>query len=566
MPLFNIDTDLLPYQRTGVEFLTDSSRKYKMLADDMGLGKTIQAIAAAVVLKSPRVLVICPSSVKLNWQREIYEWADHVYKDTSILNGYKNKTVGKPQVLCVNYELMLCKHNRQALREFVNKDTLVILDEAHYLKNKNSKRTRHLLGRFSPIRIADRIFCLTGTPVLAKPVEIYNLVSVMAPDLIADYPSYVAFTLRYCDGKEGNYGWEADGATNIKELRDKLNPFMLRRLKEDVLEDLPDITHKYLPLATKYENDDDPLPTVRRLLGEHKVPYVVGLLKDLVYVKKVVVFAQHTAVIAELTDKLSEYGVVVVKGGLDYKEKQRAIDTFVNDTNVTFFIGQIQASGTGIDGLQKVCSTVVFAEFDWTPGVMDQCIDRCRRIGQHNNVLVIYPHIPGSLEDSIIGGLRRKRSVVKELLPISVNIKEPKMTIEAKLDTLIELQGDTNLLLQQLVSGLNEEPEAEAVEPKAAAKTKAKEPKAETKKKEAEALTHETARAFAAAIGDKFPPGSAQRKEVILAIRAIVNSNGGEDKIDTLPETVLTTAYAELKGLAARVEAGEFDALEEEGI
>ena len=133
-------------------------------------------------------------------------------------------------------------------------------------------------------------------------------------------------------------------------------------------------------------------------------------------VEKVVVFAHHRSVMAALTEKLARFGVVSIGGGTTPLQRAHAVASFQNEPGVRVFLGQLQAAGVGIDGLQTVASHVVFAEASWTPGENEQCVDRLHRHGQYSGVLAQFLVAPGSLDERILGTAIRKHHVIHDVL------------------------------------------------------------------------------------------------------------------------------------------------------
>jgi SWI/SNF-related matrix-associated actin-dependent regulator 1 of chromatin subfamily A len=160
-----------------------------------------------------------------------------------------------------------------------------------------------------------------------------------------------------------------------------------------------------------------------RATGVAKAPAVFEFISDILETsaEKVVVFARHRDVITAL-EGMFKGRAVTYHGGHNDQQKTAAVNRFVNDKGCSVFIGQIQAAGTGINGLQTVCHTVVFAELSWVPGEMAQAIDRCHRIGQTHNegVLVYMPHVPGTLESAMLQVQLGKEAVIERLMSAPV--------------------------------------------------------------------------------------------------------------------------------------------------
>ncbi len=223
----------LDHQKEAIEKLAGSKRF--ILADDMGLGKTTSTIIAALESKSKKVLIICPASLKINWLREIENYTD---KSIYICEG-KNFSSDQDFVI-VNYDIIKNFHdikdkeNSQILK--ANFD-LIIIDEAHYIKNSQAQRTK-LINDFA--KKTNRLWLLTGTPITSRPIDYYNLLSLVESPVSQNWMAYV---IRFCAGyqfKAGNRKvWNVNGAANLDELRERTSKQILRRLKTDVL-DLPE--------------------------------------------------------------------------------------------------------------------------------------------------------------------------------------------------------------------------------------------------------------------------------------------------------------------------------------
>lgn len=320
---------------------------------------------------------------------------------------------------------------------------LVILDEAHLAKNRTAKRSR--LCRSIK---AKRMLLLTGTPVLNRPVELFHLLHLLCPD---EWPmkSYGRYTVRYCNAHQGHWGWDVTGASHLEELCEKLKGLLIRRLKCDVLKDLPPKRRQIITLPIDgltaelkeqmlqadreaayieetYANDVmtmssklsvlwDETAKLRHNVGLAKVGMAIELIENILAAKeKVIVFAHHRDVIVALQEGLKKFNPAVIHGGVNMVDRQRAVDGFQKSEKVRVFIGQIQAAGVGID--LTAASYVVFVEQDWTPGVMTQAEDRPHRIGQKESVLVQYLVLEHSLDARIVKSAYKKEQIVKRVL------------------------------------------------------------------------------------------------------------------------------------------------------
>jgi SWI/SNF-related matrix-associated actin-dependent regulator 1 of chromatin subfamily A len=436
----------LPYQRAGIAYAM--THKGTLIADEMGLGKTIQAIG--VINASPeirRVLIVCPASVKLNWQAECKKWLTRPLT-VGMLNG------APADVEIINWDVL------GKVPDFAY--DLVVFDEAHRAKNPKAARSKHA-QRIA--RLAKKVLCLTGTPIEAKPIELFPILQMVAP---AEWDpagvvkgvcvgagagaGFFRYAKRYCAAHKEQVSrtksvWMFDGASNTSELQEKLRATcMVRRLKKDVLTELPPKQRRQvieiegtcgtfnddadLDADLDERNYDDfvrrvrsnkiafeDISRVRHADAVAKIPAVLEHLEEsLESSEKVIVFAHHKDVISGLANGLDALGVgyVTLTGDTTMTDRQEAVNAFQTDPAVRVFIGSLTAAGVGIT--LTAASHVVFAELDWTPGNMSQCEDRAHRIGQRESVLVQHLVIKGSIDARIAKILTSKQAVLDAVL------------------------------------------------------------------------------------------------------------------------------------------------------
>lgn len=420
---------LKPFQIEGAHFLENNV--HALLADEMGLGKTVTALAAVEFVRADKILVVCPASVRTNWVQEVKECGLPIYDFTII-----------------SYNEAVTRSSGPGMGDF----DVIILDEAHFLKTPESQRTQAIFGNSNGLaRRAHYKWCLTGTPVLNRPRELYPILKTLHGKGIEPYSTWDRFTQRYCGAFWDGRCINTKGASHIEELRGKLDGFMLRRTKAQVLPELPPRIVSRPPLELSKElmapvfeleaeigdreaylspihEDYSQLGDMARLLrvtGIAKAQAVADFADDLLdTVNKVVIFARHRDVIIKLENALGHQMPVVYHGGMNDAQKQNAVNTFVTSEDCSVFIGQIQAAGTGINGLQKVCSDIVFAELDWVPGTMQQAIDRCHRIGQTADAVNVYlPHVPGTLESAVLQVQAAKGHVIDALVGVREDVR-----------------------------------------------------------------------------------------------------------------------------------------------
>ena len=441
--------EYMPFQRAGIAYAME--RRSTLIADEMGLGKTIQAIG--VINSDPEikaVLVVCPASLKLNWQRELHKWLVRPMF-TGIIRDYM--PYGIP-ILILNYDVLHKHAAALANREF----DLLIVDEAHYAKNPNARRSQHLYS----IRAKRRLF-LTGTPIVNRPLEVYPLLVQLAPEEFGNpaQPERAArqFKNKYAAASVDNL----QGRLVLNELQTRMRmSIMVRRLKKDVLTELPPKMRQVIELpagsassavaaeqaainaaaaesislrvavelAKASENWGDYSAAVGLLkkqlsvsMGEisrlrhqtalAKVPAIIEHIREsLAGGQPVVLFAHHKDVIAAYYEAFQKAAVTLV-GDMTLRARQESVDRF-QAGSAQLFIGSIQAAGVGIT-LTKG-SHVIFAELDWVPGNMSQAEDRCHRIGQHDSVLVQHLVLEGSLDATIANRLVEKQKVIDAAL------------------------------------------------------------------------------------------------------------------------------------------------------
>lgn len=409
-----------PFQRAGVAYGADLPQV--IIGDEMGLGKTIQGLCLANEWHVPRVLIVCPASLRINWQREARKWL--LYADATVV-GYEE----------------LQRHPEKAGPE---RWPAMIVDEAQYLKNPEAKRTRATLG----VQCERRVF-LSGTPIINRPIEFQTTLAAIDPQGFHDRHE---FGMRYCAGRYDNVRdvWDYSGASNLKELQGRIrSQYFVRRLKAEVLKDLPPKVRQLIELpATHVGVADQFLAEVRRLykarVSAHsplavaqlresqqrvfeslskvrheealaKAPAVAGHIVDVLdSEEKVVVFTYHRDVLALLKQKLERFSPVVIQGGMSDAAKQQSADWFQTSPNVRVMLGQMEAAGTG--WTLTASRHVVFAELDWSPSRMAQAEDRCHRIGQRDTVTVQHIVLDGSVDAIISRALIRKQQVVNQTL------------------------------------------------------------------------------------------------------------------------------------------------------
>lgn len=424
--------EFMPFQNAGVEYCMN--RGNALIGDQPGLGKTAQGIGVANAMEARKILVVCPAAIRLAWQREIRDWSTikavatyPVLKSADGVNPHVNYTI-------ISYELLRNIGIHDALCDIYW--DLLVLDEAHYLKTYDALRTRAVFGGgegvFALQHIAEnarKIIGLTGTPLPNRPRECYTLAKNLCHESI-DYMSADAFSRRY--NPPGVYAGDQklpEVKGRLPELQARLRcNFMVRRLKKDVLKDLPDKCYEMtyvepngaIRSALKKESMldfnpadvmkgdvfvDGEIATVRREMGEAMVPRMIEhcrYLLDIVGIEKIGFMAIHRSVMDEFTEAMEKYGVCSSRGGMTTIRKDAQLLEFIENPAKRVMLGQTD-SMAGIDGLQGVCSHVVIGEPSWVPGNNEQAVDRYHRIGQHDNVIAQFLLAEGSFNELVLG-------------------------------------------------------------------------------------------------------------------------------------------------------------------
>lgn len=461
--------EYLPYQRAGIQF--SLGKDAVLIGDEMGLGKTIQALGIANASKAKKILIVCPASLRLNWQREAEKW---LVEDLTIGLVNKGKCPADADVLIINYDV-LSKHRKTIdLYEW----DLLIADEAHYAKNPKAARTKALVGHWNykkkewtkePIKAKRRVL-LTGTPIVNRPIELWPLVSYLDPD---EWDNFFRYARRYANAHNNGFGWDFSGAANLEELQEKLrSTILIRRLKADVLADLPAKRRQVIEIPANgassvvaaeqaaWQSQEDRLSDLRSAVqlakvaedtsayreavealregarvafGEMakvrhetaraKTSYVVDHVADAADGQQVIVFAHHLDVIDIIATGLRDRGlrVVTLTGNDSMTARQSAVDSF-QAGHADVFVGNLRAAGVGLT--LTASSHVVFAELDWVPATLSQAEDRAHRIGQTESVLVQHLVIEGSLDATIAEQVVAKQRVIDAALDNEIELDD----------------------------------------------------------------------------------------------------------------------------------------------
>lgn len=415
------DDRMFDYQQAGVENLIDQYRKRKslMLADQPGLGKSCQSLITAKHLGAKRLLVICPGSLRYNWQNECRMW----YPELKTQPVFDGKTaIDAKATTIISYGLL-----NRVLNERYD---MMVVDECHYIKSIAAMRTKLILGELNKgwrglIANCEYKLFMSGTPLPnGKPNEVWPILFRTAPDVISNL-KYMPFVRTYCEMFEDGFGGiVVKGAKRQDELYMRLrgSGFMTRRLKKDVLTQLPAKLYKLITFPPDKKTKEileqeaqfsvnqilekgvpagSALPEIRRQMGIAKVDVCVDYIDELLTggVDKAVIFAHHIDVVAGLAAGLGQYHPKIITGQTKPADRQARVDAFQTDPDVRLIIGN-SAMKEGLN--LTAASDVVLVEPSWVPGDNDQMVDRLHRIGQKYQVVVHNLVVQGSLDAKIL--------------------------------------------------------------------------------------------------------------------------------------------------------------------
>ena len=410
----DLDERLFEHQKEGV--LKAAAWKRAMIGDEMGVGKSAQGIAL-IKHFGGRALVVCPSYLCKNWMREFEFW------HPGFEVGVVKKTV--PEHSCIiSYDLT---HRRQ-----LGRFNTLVLDESHYMKNKNAKRTKALMRL---ARITPHVFLLTGTPAPNKPVELWTqLAAILGVNRIGTYTS---FTRRYCGAKQSPLGFvDVSGATHKQELAWLMKSTMLiRRLKRDVLKDLPKKTRATLEVDVPQGNMKKKFKRwkeinqlclqqeTHELIFERKA-LVSELFMDTANAKadvikkicadlppKTLIFYHHKVLGDAIEEALPE--CMRIDGSTPQDKRDQYVKDF-QEGRVDYACLSMLAAGTGITMTRA--NNILFAELYFVPGVLMQAEDRAHRIGLTEPLTVTYVIANGSLDAHMFKRATTKLSTLDRCL------------------------------------------------------------------------------------------------------------------------------------------------------
>lgn len=418
----------------------------------VGCGKTKMAIFYAEILDLFPCMVVCPASVKSGWLREWKETNPN--RQVSIISTTSPAEDFDADVLVINYDILgkrTEKNGKTSIEVRLDgmkkkKFSLVIADEIHFLKNRKSIRSKtfkKLAGKSSAI------IGLTGTLIMNRPVELLNILALIGrlKEIAPDDPYHHYFFERYCNLKETFWGMDMTGASNIKELNDLLTKCCYFHVsKRDALKELPPVTENMVECEITNKKaykaaEEDLLEFIfNHFKDEEKVEKAaraeflvkMNLLKQLSLEGKVkaikkwieewleaneddklLVFGSHSTILKDI-QKLFKNSLLVI-GETTGKKREKVLSDFTSDPSKRLLFANMGCLGTGVDGLQKVCSNMAILELPPRPSDLVQVIGRLERSGQENPVTIQYLLSSSTIDKDLWEMLKNKKSVTDML-------------------------------------------------------------------------------------------------------------------------------------------------------
>ncbi len=471
----NLRVEPYEYQREGICFGLENKRI--IIGDEPGLGKTLQSIGIVDTANAYPCLVICPSSLKINWQREFEKFTDKsaVVLDNNVRTtwGYL-LTMGVHQVAIVNYESLrkFFVWDIKGGKQFRLKDVVfnpqiqafksIIIDESHRVKDPSAQQTIFTKG----LSVGkDWCILLSGTPVVNRPEDLIAQLSIM--NRLGEFGGRAKFIADYCtDPKDKTATPAVPLSVLSKQLYDTC---MIRREKAKVLPQLPDKTRVDLYVEINNANEyylaandlaaylqeytectDSEIRrkmrmealvkfmTLRSLATKGKIAQAVDFIRTFLDSgKKLIVFCSLHEIVDELQKAFPR--AVTVTGRDSSVNKQASVDAFQNNPNVNLIICSIKAAGVGLT--LTASSNVAFIELAWTYADCCQCEDRAHRIGQKDNVTCYYLLGRGTIDHTIYSLIHRKKSIANEIMNTDDEIPTDEVYFDELVRTFLNTSG-----------------------------------------------------------------------------------------------------------------------------
>ena len=433
---------LMQYQIAGVQFLEQADAR-AILSDEQGLGKTVQALALLKLHKEKLLpaIIVCPTTVKLQWHHEIIRWCGVNGYLTQVISSSKELAAPGFDIYITTYDLL----KTEKCFEFVaDKIKFVIIDECQRIKNHLSDRAKAVQRICKNV---SHILPMSGTPIKNNAGEYFTVLNLVKPTI---FPQFSRFIDSYCDAYNSGYGYKVGGLKNPDRFKEITEDFILRRTKSEVLKDLPELSRKFYHVeldkrlnkayAEALEELDDLMyndeidgmekstnmlaimSKMRQITGISKVEQCIDFVTEFLISndRKIVIFVHHHSVAnklgIELNNWLKDGGfntVLSMNSSLNGDDRQNLVNKFKNE-DYRVMIASTLAAGEGLN--LQFCSDSIMLERQWNPANEEQAEGRFHRFGQLNPVSITYMLASGTIDEYFTELVEQKRAIVTSTL------------------------------------------------------------------------------------------------------------------------------------------------------
>jgi len=425
-PKLKLPKELYKFQKEGVQYIASTAGRC-IVADDMGLGKSVEALMFVRFYTGGKTLIVSPSNVTFKWRdEECRKWVPD--KTVEVVRSSKDE-LPDVDILIMSYAMMVAHYNELRNIPF----TTAIIDEAHYIKGQKTQRTRIAKALLKDFK---HVLLLSGTPFMNRPTELFQLLNVVDP---IGFNNFYSYAIKYCGAERigGYWVFPKDKVTNREELEERLKRYMIRRTKQEVELELPDLSRVYIPVELSSTGEYNKalaefkdwrkqaksmasalvkLTKLRQIVGMEKVEPTVELATSIVEAgRKVVIFAHHKEVVMSLAKALIKVGGIgIISGDTKPEERQALAQKFLLDNSKICIMIITVAGAEGINLFSA--SDIIFCEREWTPAKEEQAEARLHRIGQKSSVTSYYIVVKDSVDEYMDKIVRTKRDVIGQVI------------------------------------------------------------------------------------------------------------------------------------------------------
>ena len=430
----------IEYEKSGeaICIAVDATDKLYVVDDFIVTHNTVQSLAYITHTEQRKSLIICPASVKYNWEAEVKKWTKLKSFVIDAKDGISNEEWNGSDIIIINYDIL-----KKYFDFLINKRIdCCVCDEHHFMKNAGAVRTK---AAMAIARQSTSLLMLSATPLMNRTIELYTALNLMDPEKWNDWYSY---TKRYCNGHMGDWGYECKGSSNLDELKQEIDHYFIRRRKQDVLKDLPEKVYikipvkldsktqkeynilennlvEYLRDVKKKENKEIAkslqaeklikIGELRQLTTKGKVGAVKELIDSILESgEKAVIFSVYNEPIESLYESYKDLSVILT-GKQSSSEKNIAATTFQADPEKKLFFGGLKSAGVGLT--LTTATNVIFLDFSWIPADHIQGEDRIHRIGSVSNSVNIYQLFSkDTIDEYMVSLLAEKRKIFDKII------------------------------------------------------------------------------------------------------------------------------------------------------